>query len=215
MGNYKPTMRHYTTMDSDKYYELLWQNSGFADAPKKPPTDTVLIMCGPLQVGPRSGLLLYLDCLLLYIDSTTFHSPFLPTISVLDYHSLPLSTLILLSSDINMFPSPPISLAPTLCCVFLGRSALRTSAVVQWECGYRRSVQCRRHAWEFVVVHAAAMKVRTRNLDNHPPSINIGFIFTLYLSYALVLSWCPSRLAFAFSFLCPFFLPSFRFGCSR
>jgi len=32
MGNYKPTMRHYTTMDSDKYYELLWQNSGFADA---------------------------------------------------------------------------------------------------------------------------------------------------------------------------------------
>jgi len=31
MGNYKPTMRHYTTMDSDKYYELLWQNSGFAD----------------------------------------------------------------------------------------------------------------------------------------------------------------------------------------
>ena len=31
MGNYKPTMRHYTTMDSDKYYELLWQNSSFAD----------------------------------------------------------------------------------------------------------------------------------------------------------------------------------------
>src|SRR6266850_7123858 len=34
MGNYKPTMRHYTTMDSDKYYELLWQNSGFADVYK-------------------------------------------------------------------------------------------------------------------------------------------------------------------------------------
>ena len=32
MANYRPTMTHYTTMDADKYYELLWGNSGFADA---------------------------------------------------------------------------------------------------------------------------------------------------------------------------------------
>src|SRR5882672_7936922 len=83
-------------------------------APKKPPTDAVLIVRGPLQVRPRSGLLLYSDCLLLYIDSTTSRSPFLPTISVLDYRLLPLSPLILLSSDIDTFPSPPISLMPAL-----------------------------------------------------------------------------------------------------
>ena len=35
MGNYRPTMKHYTTMDSDKYYELLWWNSGFADVDVK------------------------------------------------------------------------------------------------------------------------------------------------------------------------------------
>ena len=32
MANYRPTMTHYTTMDADKYYKLLWGNSGFADA---------------------------------------------------------------------------------------------------------------------------------------------------------------------------------------
>jgi hypothetical protein len=35
--------------------------------PENPLTDAGLIAHGPLQVGPWSGLLLYLDCYLLYI----------------------------------------------------------------------------------------------------------------------------------------------------
>jgi len=35
MGNYRPTMTHYTAMDFIKCYELLWRNSGFADVIKE------------------------------------------------------------------------------------------------------------------------------------------------------------------------------------
>jgi len=82
-----------------------WPTPLVRAAPKKPPTDVVLIARGPLQVGPWSGLLLYSDCLLLYIDSTTSRSLFLPPISVLNSHLLPPFYL-------NLFVFFPNGLAP-------------------------------------------------------------------------------------------------------
>jgi len=93
-----------------------WPTPLVRAALKKLPTNTVLIVCGPLQVRHWSGLLPCLPYPLLYLDKDSpfpfSHSPFLPTSFVLDYRSFPLSPLIFCFWISIHSPHPQLVLHP-------------------------------------------------------------------------------------------------------